>query len=902
MPCSSSTSMEQNLLSSFTQSLENHSKPSLKPLCIARSLITNPSTTNQTISFIIQTLTSNPHLPLHHLTTLLSQISLTHPHFSPTITTLLHSLLTRPAPVPPRAATLALSTLVSLPPASDCSDMVTAEGLFLSLCFGSSVSVRHRLLLDAERYDVRPSILLTVFLGFTQDPYPYVRRAALDGLIGLCNRIVVEDRGMIEGCYVRGVELLADTDDCVRCSSVRMVSKWGELLVANSDDKSKRDLSDALYVQLCSVVRDMSMNVRVEAFNALGKAGMVSQYLLMQTLSKKVLDEVKFPGQLSGKHFRSRALSAAGAFLHGLEDEFYQVRSSACYSLRMPAILSADLAEKVLGLLMDVLNDDSTVVRLQALETMHHMAVFGNLKVQEMHMHMFLGTLVDMNSPVRFTSRKVLRLTKFDNMPMFKLAVDSLIHSLEIYPHDEPDVLSVVFEIGRNHRSFAVSVTGETFLEMEPSTASNWDFNSSKTAAMLTLAISAPLSHEKQQHSNIIPSTIFSYAVTMLGRISNGLTEVMDQATLLSYLSHCSASTGPHPVEVEDDLTMENCPISVSHAADPLQPHDEEYKVVKLVLSNIAEVWQPMFKLGCTSELLAALRCWKEELTTHITDSRQSSSVLTFTLQYLHVVKLLSKAWWYVMRPSDFIYNEAGELGYVLQKLETKLRGLRYRFIGLSKEEELHIEELTLVVSALRLSTYDPRIHEPALKKLLNYKEASTEPSRFLTELKNTLQKDESDIHRFHKSLELFTLKQLVLSRDLRHTRAEVEIQDNDWLKPFPFMAGLPVGIPLNIKLHDTTLESKLWLKMSCSKDAVDYVFIDLKQFEGSDEIREYRFIAPFYKTPKVDSFMLLLCIGMECEDITCCRGHGYGGPDHELVYLCKEKQVFFSMVHSIKL
>lgn len=54
----------------------------------------------------------------------------------------------------------------------------------------------------------------------------------------------------------------------------------------------------------------------------------------------------------------------------------------------MPAVLFADFAAKALGLLMDMLNDDSTVVRLQALETMHHMVVFGHLKVQEMHMHM----------------------------------------------------------------------------------------------------------------------------------------------------------------------------------------------------------------------------------------------------------------------------------------------------------------------------------------------------------------------------------------------------------------------------------------------------------------------------------------------------------------------------------
>lgn len=43
---------------------------------------------------------------------------------------------------------------------------------------------------------------------------------------------------------------------------------------------------------------------------------------------------------------------------------------------------------------MDVLNDDSAIVRLQALQTMHHMAVHGHLKVQEMHMHMVRVWLV----------------------------------------------------------------------------------------------------------------------------------------------------------------------------------------------------------------------------------------------------------------------------------------------------------------------------------------------------------------------------------------------------------------------------------------------------------------------------------------------------------------------------
>jgi integrator complex subunit 4 len=64
------------------------------------------------------------------------------------------------------------------------------------------------------------------------------------------------------------------------------------------------------------------------------------------------------------------------------------VRKSACQSLHTLTILSVEFAREALDLLMDMLNDDSVVVRLQALETMHHMAINGCLKLQEKHFHM----------------------------------------------------------------------------------------------------------------------------------------------------------------------------------------------------------------------------------------------------------------------------------------------------------------------------------------------------------------------------------------------------------------------------------------------------------------------------------------------------------------------------------
>ena len=64
------------------------------------------------------------------------------------------------------------------------------------------------------------------------------------------------------------------------------------------------------------------------------------------------------------------------------------MRKSACLSLHKLIILSAEFAGRTLDLLMDMLNDNSMVVRLEALETLHHMGTSDCLNVQEMHMHM----------------------------------------------------------------------------------------------------------------------------------------------------------------------------------------------------------------------------------------------------------------------------------------------------------------------------------------------------------------------------------------------------------------------------------------------------------------------------------------------------------------------------------
>ncbi|KAL6959592.1 hypothetical protein U1Q18_039746 [Sarracenia purpurea var. burkii] len=468
-------------------------------------------------------------------------------------------------------------------------------------------------------------------------------------------------------------------------------------------------------------------------------------------------------------------------------------------------------------------------------------------------------------------------------------------------------------------------------LQIEPSSDGKVGFGSPRVAALLVLAISAPLSHE--QRSSSIPPRIFSYAVTMLGRISHALSNVMDQDTLLAYLSHCSVSAVFCAAEfhfkkddsffpIEDGLPNDASgeifiPAKLqlqqlNDGACGIHSQEEDNKetmtFMEVILDNIKYIWQ-LIKFGSTDEVLKTLRSWKEELETSSTGS--SADALAFMLQYFSIMKLLAKIWPYLISPRKHCTYRIGELGLLLEKLDRALRKMRYRFIGLDKPVELHIMELILLNYVLRLSSVEAYCDGTTLGKLhfalsrieFLLKEASIEPSIFVTELKKSLHEigfstkgSFNSPFLFRKLIENFSLKPFVLGVKLKHLKAELDVNDNDFDNPFHFIPGLPVGIQLEITLYNISTENRLWLQLTTAEDLTEFVFLDLNRFGGDNQIRKFTFVAPFCKTPKAKSFTLKVYLGMECLSdhvhlSKCCRG-----PKQGLVYMCQEKEVFLSM------
>ncbi|KAI3841129.1 hypothetical protein MKX03_007857 [Papaver bracteatum] len=945
---------------------------SIHSLSSIRSLIINPSTSNHIISAIFETLTQylqqeqtleNQNQNRNYYLKLLCDVATHHRDFSHIIFATVRSFAFSRS-VNSQFRVESLSVLLAI--VEHDRNFVSAvtvtefdENVIIELCFDSSVSVRYWVLKNVFRFGIRDEILVRVLLGFVNDPYPYVRRIALDGLVRLSKSVVeLKNGGLIAEGYDRAVDLFVDRNDCVRAAAIRVVCEWGKMLLDSGIEVGEQDWLDSVFVQLCSMVRDMSMEVRNEAFVSLGKMKMVSEDILLQTLSKKVLGnlkERKFPGKSNTKFLDLPASNAAGAFVHGLEDEFYEVRRSACNSLGMLTDLSVQFANDALNLLMDMLNDHSMVVRLQTLETMYHMATCDRLKVQEAHMHMFLGTLVDTSTLIRCAARKVLRLLKLPLMKIFKSSINGLLTNLETYPEDEADIFSVLFYMGRNHGNLAVSFVTEVSREIEPSCEGELRFDNPRVAAILVLAISAPLTHER--HGCSIPAKVFSCAIPFLGRIAFSLRDCATQDTLLAYLLKFTKITHVPGTDtsVEDDLFPVAGGKVLLHDIDeifnqllPLQQicnaasedqfqndlrnprqttaplrhqqkviftDEEAEKNINLILRMVAATWQ-LIKLGFIDEVQKTLRSCMKELETVSVNSNRLTGLLAFASQYIEVVHHVAEIWIHFL-PFRRLHNrKTGMLDHLLEKLDYNLRKLRYEFSGLSKKEELHILELVLLACVVRLSEMEICCNVNTLKRVrstisdieLLCEDLHIELSEFAGELRKSLSErgylDDGALSRqfsFKRLLDLFSLKEMVFDGMLKHIKAELGVPGNDSENPIPFVSGLPVGVTFQMTLFNVSDKDRLWLKMSVQEaDLFQYVFLDFNQNGAYDEINNVTLNVPFYITPKAVSFILRACVAKEylSEDVYQ-PARGSGGPKGELTVISNVTKIYLDAAKS---
>lgn len=190
-------------------------------------------------------------------------------------------------------------------------------------------------------------------------------------------------------------------------------------MIAVPDSDSEVRLVDAAFGNVCSALCDLSMRVRTQAAELLGGMTSVSNEFLHQTLDKKLMSNLRRKKSLHERYtelFQSGdwatgkkwaddapkekvnvatvsliASGACGALVHGLEDEFLEVRTAAVDSMCRLALGNTPFAVTSLDFLVDMFNDEIEDVRLKAISALT--AISKHIILREDQLEIMLGSL-----------------------------------------------------------------------------------------------------------------------------------------------------------------------------------------------------------------------------------------------------------------------------------------------------------------------------------------------------------------------------------------------------------------------------------------------------------------------------------------------------------------------------
>eukprot|EP00727_Mastigamoeba_balamuthi_P006284 m51a1_g2276 hypothetical protein (869) ;mRNA; f:373687-376901 len=368
-------------------------------------------------------------------------------------------------------------------------------------------AVRAAARLCAPPGDARQALELAQAL--VGDPHPRVRRAALEAALELGEQGAQLPAQM----YARAAALLADTEEAVRAAAVGLVLA---LCLAHPNhavspaDRSRPAqaaaqaaggggrtvdaavglvrLVDDAFIRVCAVVSaDASPRVRARACEAIGRMAAAAPALQQQALSKKLLVAQ------GGRQKRRRELppsvtpegdmdvsgslgdlgtlesSAAGALVHGLEDEAADVRVAAIRAIRsLCAAGGQAFGDRASEYLVDMFNDETDRVRLAAVRALVELGgSVGAAHLQQEQLHTVLSVLGEAAPAVRVAVHGMLAGVALPNATCTHATIQALLGSLTRWPEDKPSVFSSLSNLGKNHPKHIAEIIKDLF-QLDP--------------------------------------------------------------------------------------------------------------------------------------------------------------------------------------------------------------------------------------------------------------------------------------------------------------------------------------------------------------------------------------------------------------------------------------------------
>lgn len=289
--------------------------------------------------------------------------------------------------------------------------------------------------------------------------------------------------------FERAVSALQDDYECVRREVLQLIYELGtrhpnhKLSVPDSDMEIR--LIDAAFGKICGAINDLSMQVRTQAAEHLGGMTLVSYEFLQQTLDKKLMSNLRKKRSLHERnltHFTSGEWSsgkkwaddapkeyvkaqdvslmesgACGALVHGLEDEFLEVRTATVDTLCRLSIDHPKFAILSLDFLVDMFNDEIESVRLKAIYSLRNIS--KHIVLREDQLETMLGALEDFSPEIREGLHMMLGACKMSTQTCLRMVVHKILDVLAKYPQDKESVFGCLQRIGQKHPDLVMSLT-----------------------------------------------------------------------------------------------------------------------------------------------------------------------------------------------------------------------------------------------------------------------------------------------------------------------------------------------------------------------------------------------------------------------------------------------------------
>ncbi|OTF75627.1 hypothetical protein BLA29_010645 [Euroglyphus maynei] len=157
------------------------------------------------------------------------------------------------------------------------------------------------------------------------------------------------------------------------------------------------------------------------------------------------------------------SIGSCGAFIHGLEDEFYDVRMASLESLCKLAQIYPTFANQSLDFLVDMFNDEIQEIRLKAIQCLTKISG-KNITLREDQIDIILAVLEDYSIGIREALHLMLSNCKLTSNVALRSTINSLRENLKRYPCDRESIWNCFRKLGQNNVYLTLSLISDLLL------------------------------------------------------------------------------------------------------------------------------------------------------------------------------------------------------------------------------------------------------------------------------------------------------------------------------------------------------------------------------------------------------------------------------------------------------